>query len=265
MVVAALATGTEPDTEVGAGAGSRVGIVAGPRTGIARLADIRASGLVRHASEQVPGVERSLPVAPALRPLFPGGVLRRGGTVSLLGEQSGTGATSLLFALMATASAAGSWCAAVGLPRLGLVAAAEAGVAVERFALVPWPGAEWTSVVAALLDGFDIVVVATPGSVPAAVADRLVARARQRGSTLVSVGRWPRAEVSLEVAGGVWHGLGPGRGRLRGREVEVVAHGRGSAAKAHRVHLWLPEGGGSSCRDLPRLWPRDEALEEVAA
>ena len=239
MVVAALATATRPE---------RVS-----------LADIRAAGLVRHASEQVPGVERSLPVAPALRPLFPGGVLRRGGTVSLLGEQSGTGATSLLFALMATASAAGSWCGAVGLPRLGLVAAAEAGVAVERFALVPWPGAEWTSVVAALLDGFDIVVVATPGSVPAAVADRLAARARQRGSMLVSVGRWPRAEVSLEVAGSVWHGLGSGRGRLRGREVEVVAHGRGSAAKAHRIHLWLP-GGGASVTPLPV-----RHSEEVAA
>src|SRR6185295_16282269 len=95
---------------------------------VTRLAEIRAAGLVRRASEQDDtAVERSLPVAAPLRPLFPGGCLRRGATVLIT-----PGATSLLFALLAEASAAGSWCASVGQPELGLVAAAEAGVAVER-------------------------------------------------------------------------------------------------------------------------------------
>jgi hypothetical protein len=135
-----------------------------------QLADISAAGLVRRASEHDhTTVERSLPVGAALRPLFPGGCLRRGSTVLIAQHDS----TSLLFALLAEASAAGSWCAAVGLPTLGLVAAAEAGVAVERLALVPRPGPEWTGVVAALLDGVEIVVAAVPGSVPARVAERL--------------------------------------------------------------------------------------------
>jgi hypothetical protein len=266
MVVAALATGTElgpePGTEPGTDPGTEPAR-GGPRP--IRLADIRAAGLVRHASEQVGAVERSLPVAPALRPLLPGGFLRRGGTVSVLGARAGTGATSLLLALVATASTAGSWCAAVGLPRLGLVAAAEAGVAVERFALVPSPGSEWAGVVAALLDGVDIVAVATPGPVPAPVANRLVARARQRGSVLVSIGSWPGAEVSLEVVGSTWHGLGQGRGRLRGREVEVVAHGRGAAARAHRVHVWLPEivGLPADVATLPLRAPARPAVGPV--
>jgi hypothetical protein len=222
-------------TETG---GAETGAMAARAT---RLADIRAAGLVRHASEQVgSGVERSLPVAAPLRPLLPGGFLRRGGTVSLLGERPGAGATSLLFSLLAEASAAGAWCAAVGLPRLGLVAAAEAGMAVERFALVPSPGPEWASAVAALLDGVDIVVAATPGPIPAQVANRLVARARQRGTVLVSMGPWPGAEVTLEVVGTAWQGLRQGRGRLRSREVEVVARGRGAAARTRRIHLWLP-------------------------
>ena len=42
------------------------------------------------------------------------------------------GATSILLALLAGASAAGSWCAVVGMPSLGLVAAAELGIALDR-------------------------------------------------------------------------------------------------------------------------------------
>lgn len=237
----------------------------------ARLAEIRATGLVRRASEQDnTAVERSLPVMAALRSLLPGGCLRRGSTVVIAGPAtpgpaaSGprseaaraeraqrnsvpvAGSTSLLFGLLAEASAAGSWCAVVGLPTLGLVAAAEAGVAIERLALVPHPGPEWTGVVAALLDGVDIVVAATPGPVPARAAERLAARARQRGVVLVPVGRWPGADLTLEVVDGAWHGLGDGWGRLRGREVEVVAYGRGAAARTRRAHLWLPGATGSA-------------------
>lgn len=198
----------------------------------------------------VTGLERVLPVAAALRPLFPDGGLRRGGTVAVTSAVSRS--RSLLFALLAESSTAGSWCAAVGLPDLGLVAAAEAGVAIPRFALVPHPGPDWVAVVAALLDGVDIVVTATPGPVPARMASRLAARARQRGSVLVAVGQWPSADITLEPVGAVWHGLGQGRGRLRRQEIEVRSYGRGAAARARRVHVALPVGLGSSSEASPR-------------
>src|SRR5262245_20127568 len=54
--------------------------------------------------------ERLLPVLDPLAPLLPGGGLRRGSVVSVA-----SGSTSLALALLAGASAAGSWCAAVGL------------------------------------------------------------------------------------------------------------------------------------------------------
>src|SRR5439155_174136 len=63
------------------------------------------------------------------------------------------GATSLLLALIAAASRAGSWCAVVGVPALGVAAADGLGVALDRLALVPYPGPDWATVVAALLDG----------------------------------------------------------------------------------------------------------------
>src|SRR5262245_15055887 len=49
-----------------------------------RLDELRAAGLVWAATEPAGvGVDQLLPVAASLRPLFPGGGLRRGGTVAL--------------------------------------------------------------------------------------------------------------------------------------------------------------------------------------
>jgi hypothetical protein len=128
----------------------------------------------------------------------------------------------------------------VGVPALGALAAAESGIALDRFALVPYPGPEWPTVVAALIDGVDVVVVAVPGPVSASIAGRLVARARQRGSVLVPFGRWDGADVTLQVMHGRWEGLGAGRGRLRRREVTITAAGRGAAGRPRELTMWMP-------------------------
>ena len=62
-----------------------------------------------------------LPVLPALAGAAPVG-LRRGSTVSV------SGSISLLLALLGASSAAGAWCALVGLPRISAEAAAEYGI-----------------------------------------------------------------------------------------------------------------------------------------
>ncbi|WBB80003.1 hypothetical protein O7606_00930 [Micromonospora sp. WMMD882] len=210
------------------------------------------AGLVRPASAPDPaGVDRVLPVRSELTGLLPHRGLRRGSTISVAtGRPRRGGGTSLMLALLAEASRAGSWCAVVGVPTFGAGAAAEAGLALDRLALVPHPGPEWATVVAALIDGVDVVVVAVPGTVSASVASRLAARARQRGCVLVPYGRWAGADVTLQVVRGAWEGLGPGRGRLRRREVTVSARGRGAAARPKEVTVWLPGD------DLTRIVPR---------
>jgi hypothetical protein len=150
----------------------------------------------------------------------------------------------LMFALLAAASGAGSWCAVVGVPTLGALAAAEAGIALERLALVPNPGPDWTTVVAALLDGCDIVVAAPPGPIAPSVANRLAARARQRGTVFVSFGRWAGADITFDAIGADWYGLGAGRGRLRSRQLTVVARGRGASAAPRRTEVTMPEPVG---------------------
>ncbi|MDT4994132.1 MAG: hypothetical protein QOH97_4024 [Actinoplanes sp.] len=150
------------------------------------------------------------------------------------------GSTSLLLALLAAASRAGSWCAVVGVPALGALAAAESGIVLDRLALIPHPGPEWPTVVAALIDGVDVVVVAVPGPIAPTIASRLVARARQRGCVLMPYGQWAGADVNLQVVHGVWEGLGAGHGRLRRREVRITARGRGAAARPKEITMWMP-------------------------
>jgi hypothetical protein len=185
--------------------------------------------------------ERLLPVVPALQPLLPGRGLRRGSTVAV-GRSA-----ALALALVAGASAAGSWVAAVGLPDLGMVAAAEVGIALERLALVPAPDARaWPTVVAALLDAVDVVLVRSPAGLPAGQARRLAARARERGAVLVPLGGWSVApDLWLAVTASAWQGLGQGHGRLEARRVEVVVGGRGAAARERRATLWLPAPDGT--------------------
>lgn len=181
--------------------------------------------------------EQLLPVPRALEPLLPDQGLRRGGTVVVHGS------LALALALVAGASAAGSWVVAVGLPDLGVVAAAEAGIVLERLALIPGAGpAAWASVVAALLDAIDVVLVRPPSRLPVTVARRLAARARERRSVLLPVGdAWPiPPDLRLAVTASQWKGLGQGHGRLEARKVEVAAAGRGAAALERRATLWLP-------------------------
>lgn len=188
--------------------------------------------------------DEQLPVVPALGALLPGGGLRRGSVAAV------TGSTSLLLALVAGASAAGSWVAAVGLPDLGAVAAHGLGVALERLALVPDPGPQWPTVAGALLDAVDLVVVRPPARMRPADARRLRAKARERGSVLVAHGAWPEgADLRLAVTGRRWTGLATGHGYLRACEVDVVVSGRGAAAR--QVHARLVFDGGVRSSEGP--------------
>lgn len=210
------------------------------------------AGLVRRASDYADmaadgaGVDRILPVLPELSRVLPGRGLRRGSTIAVLTGRSTwpAGGSSLVLALLADASRAGSWCAVVGVPTFAAVAATEAGIALDRLALVPNPGPEWPTVVAALIDGVDVVVAAVPTTVTASIASRLAARARQRGCVLVPYGYWSGADVTLQVMRGVWEGLGQGRGRLRCRQVTIAARGRGAASRPKQITVWMPAASG---------------------
>jgi hypothetical protein len=184
------------------------------------------------------GIDRGWPVAPLLAGLLPTGMLRRGSVVSLLGS------TSLLWAMISVASQAGAWVAVVGIPEVGALAAAEQGVALDRLALIPRPGEQWPTVVAALLDGVDLLVLqpswtahgggGSPAGRPRAAAlggaaahPGVGARGdhpARRRATVVRPGTGPRA-AARPPAHGQSHRTGP---------ADPAAEGPGVAASTRR-------------------------------
>jgi hypothetical protein len=212
--------------------------------------------------------QRLLPVLAEMEPLLsPDGRsgapvgLRRGSVVGLAGH---SGATALALALAAGPTRSGSWAAFVGLPELGWAAAAEMGVDLARCVAVRPTAAQRTSVVAALLDAFDVVLCGFHDALSATEARRLTARVRERSSVLVVVGgltggagpvrrAWPGgADAELTVIGSEWIGLEEGAGHLRERRVTVEVGGRRGMDRLRRVELVLPGSRGA-----PRGVPAD--------
>ena len=178
--------------------------------------------------------ERLLPVTSHLSSLLPSGALERGTTVVVAGS------TSLTLALLAEASRTGSWVAIVGLPAVGVLAAHQLGLCLDRVVLVPAPGPDGPTVVAALLDGVDVVVVGPAVALSPGDRRRLSVRARERSAVLMSTEPWAGAHVVLTAEASCWEGLGRGWGRLRSRQLTVHRAGRGTAARARRCEVALP-------------------------
>lgn len=192
-----------------------------------------------------PGEEaRVLPVDPRLAALLPDGGLRAGTTVVVRGS------TSLLLTLLAGASRDGAWTVLVGYPAAGMAAAADAGCDLTRTLVVPLPGGSGVdapAVLAALIDGMDVVVVGPEVALLEQDRRRLTARARERGTVLVATGPaassgggWGGAHVVLEATQGAWAGTDRGAGWLRRRTLRVRRTGRGSASRPLHLEVEVP-------------------------
>ena len=191
---------------------------------------------VRTADEAglVPDAFRLVPAIPELDPVlpWPGGLLR-GATVAAVGS------SSLQLALLAGGISQGGWAAVIGQPWFGVNAAQEYGVPLDRLALVPDPGPDWPTVVGALIDGVDMLVVTVPDP-GAGTVRSLQARARERGCVLIPTRSWPGSDLVLERTAVEWAGLGRGRGRLKWQKATLRASGRGRAAKPRTLEMIFP-------------------------
>ena len=179
-----------------------------------------------------------LPVAPSLLPLFADGGVVRGRTVACTGDA----ALSVALAVSAATTRAGSWLAVVGVPHLGVGAAVEAGVAIERLVLVqpPMASREWVTTVAALVEGFDVLIVAPPASLTEHDARRLQSRIVARQSVLLVVNvpgalsspasrtasRVFAADLDVHADTVSWSGIERGGSHITQRLVHVRVGGR---------------------------------------
>lgn len=210
-------------------------------------------GVLAALGEQVAPVsmahERTLPVPAELGVLFPEGAMVRGRVLSCVGPA----ATSVALALMAPAVQAGAGLAVIDVPSIGLDAASELGVDLDRVVgveLGEQPAESWPDLTAAAADGFELVLTRVPAGVRPASARSVVARLQQRGVVVVVLGdpgTLPCDGV-LDSSGVTWSGLGDGYGHLRHRSVHVEASGR-RLPGARRATVALP--GPAAAPDGP--------------
>ncbi len=229
--------------------------------GSTNLAELAGSGLLSGAAAQ----QRTVAMLSAFEELLPQAVMQRGSVV----ECAGSAAVSLALALAAGPSLAGAWVGVAGLPHVGVAAAVELGVAPERLVMVAEPvqrfdDGQWAEVLAAMIDGFDVLLLG-PGAhaVKAVTARRLVARLQSRGAVLLSVPAGGTslggtslggaslgftgvfgADLRFEATGTVWQGLGDGHGVARGRRASVQLSGR-RVPRPRRAEMWLPTADGA--------------------
>ncbi len=186
----------------------------------------------------MPTARAPLPVAPSLLPLFADGGVVRGRTVACTGDA----ALSVALAVSAATTRAGSWLAVVGVPHLGVGAAVEAGVAIERLVLAqpPMASREWVTTVAALVEGFDVLIVAPPASLTEHDARRLQSRIVARQSVLLVVNvpgalsspgsrtasRVFAADLDVHADTVSWSGIERGGSHITQRLVHVRVGGR---------------------------------------
>jgi hypothetical protein len=162
----------------------------------------------------------------------------RGRTVACTGDA----ALSVALAVSAATTRAGSWLAVVGVPHLGVGAAVEAGVAIERLVLAqpPMASREWVTTVAALVEGFDVLIVAPPASLTEHDARRLQSRIVARQSVLLVVNvpgalsspasrtasRVFAADLDVHADTVSWSGIERGGSHITQRLVHVRVGGR---------------------------------------
>ena len=189
-----------------------------------------------------------LPLEPAFSALLPDEGLQTGTAYTV------SPSPSLVLSLLAAASRKGHWCAVVGMPTLGVEAAAAFGIELPRLILVPDPGDRWLAVTSALAEVVPLIAVQPGGRARDADVSRLSARLRDRGSTLLVAesaesGVWPQSEGTIRLHDQQWLGIGEGWGLIEGSTATVTAQTR-HTPQPMSVRVRLP-GTHGAVEELP--------------
>ena len=188
--------------------------------------------------------DRTFPVVDELSELFADRGIQRGSTIGV----AGNAAVSLAVALSIGVARSGGWVVAVGLPFVGSMAASELGAELSRWAFIDRPGNQAGDVIHALAASVDLVLVGPDIKLRTGYGRRIVARMRERGTSVIAVGNPrlfdSRVDLSLRIKQAAWTGIGSGHGRLISRRVEIEATGRGANASPRQQLLWLPDRKG---------------------
>ena len=209
--------------------------------------------------------ERTHPAPEALQPLFPFGGPPQGHTIGF----DGPGSWSVGLALAGAALGEQGWMAVVGIEELGLPAAADHGVRLDRLLMIASPPSDQlAAVVATLIGTVDLVALAPHRRPSHHQARRLAALCREQATTLLLFdgGRhWPLPlDLRLTTTVERWDGIGQGHGHLRQRLLTVTAVGRRASARSRQVSVLAP-GPNGGLAPAPAQSPAHQLHPEPAA
>ncbi len=199
--------------------------------------------------------------------MVPSGALQRGSILAV----HGVGATSFALALAGEAVREGSFMAVIAPPSFGLAACLDFDIPLRRVVqfVLPSNVENWAQAVAAVVEGFDVVMLADQHRASNSQARQLLARNRERGSILIRVRgpAWPdAADLRFDVGSPEWTGLGQGHGHLLARKVAVQVAGRRyhGRKRVHEILLPAHQGGVASVIPAPVV-PAAEVVEPAAS
>lgn len=147
-----------------------------------------------------------LPVHAALAHIFPHGLAR--GAITTINDSTYTALT-----LIAQATTTG-WVAIIGAPDINYVAAHDIGVNLHKLIVIPDPADHTAEVIATFIDALDLILLGPAIALTPAEQRNLNARARDRGTHIITQTPWPKAHVGLTATPGAWNGVNHGLGRL---------------------------------------------------
>ncbi|MCI2012683.1 MAG: hypothetical protein LKJ57_03640 [Ancrocorticia sp.] len=173
-------------------------------------------------------------VPPALRDLFPGGLVR--------GATYGVSGSPLLVLLLAgIASSHGAWTAFMGFSDIGWNVAELVGVNIAHTVIIPSNQHITASAVAAAIEGFDVVVL-NAGVLLDVRERRLLARRALSHGTLVIAQGWETRERVIGVPLSV-EGMSRGRGHITAIRMGIERPGRRHLLVRITARGWEAEEG----------------------
>ncbi|WP_280490324.1 hypothetical protein [Nocardia carnea] len=201
---------------------------------------IGTAGTTRTVADQV------IAVPGPIGELLPGGGLPRGRVV-------GCPRGALVCALLAAATDAGLHAAVLGglrASRINMGAAAEMGADIGRIALVD-AGDRAAEVVGVLADGIPVIILDDPSvRLRPQQEEALRGRLRDKETVLITTNELGVRQPYLDIEAThiADHGLGQGRGRLSGFDVDVRVSRQGRLFRRGRVSLVGHPGAGTQWR-----------------
>ena len=148
--------------------------------------------------------------------------------------------------IIATTTAAGSYCAVIGGDDLCWAAIADAGGDLSRISVItPRPEDNVFAILGVLCEGLDLVLYRAPQAqftVTPSQSRPIQARLRQSQSSLLVCGpTWPGAAATINAHVAGFSGVGRGQGRIRQVAVDIDIHERQSPSR--RSHTVIGTSG----------------------